>query len=51
MKRVGGPFGWYFVGDCVGLSQITVTGDDIDQVEESAAIIETLLEKYHDKQD
>jgi putative ABC transport system permease protein len=31
----------------VELSQVTVTVDNIDQVEETAAIIEILLDKYH----
>ncbi len=47
MKRVGGEF----QGELVELSQITVTVDDIDDVDETAAIIEMLLEKYHDQED
>jgi len=47
MKRVGGEF----QGECVELSQITVSVDNIDDVDETAAIIETLLKKYHDKED
>jgi len=34
-------------GEIVELSQVTVTVDDIAQVEETADIIRTLLEKYH----
>jgi len=51
MKRVGGGQGWNFVGEKVELSQITVEANDIDDVDETAAIIETLLKKYHEKED
>jgi len=51
MKRVGGGTGLDFVGEKVELSQITVSVDDIDNVEETAAIITTLLKKYHEKED
>jgi putative ABC transport system permease protein len=51
MKRVGGGRGLNFMGEKVELSQITVSVEDIDDVEETAAIIETLLKMYHDKQD
>jgi putative ABC transport system permease protein len=51
MKRVGGGQGWNFVGEMVELSQITVSVDNIDEVDETAAIIETLLKKYHEKED
>ena len=47
MKRVGGEF----QGEQVELSQITVEVENIDDVDETAAIIETLLKKYHDKED
>ncbi len=47
MKRIGGNF----QGELVELSQITVTVDDIEDVDETATIIETLLKKYHDKVD
>ena len=47
MKRVGGDFR----GEKVELSQITVEVDDIKDVDETAAIIETLLTKYHEKED
>ncbi len=49
MKRVGGGFN--FTGENVELSQITVEVNHIEQVDETAQIIETLLRKYHDKQD
>ena len=51
MKRVGGGRGYNFVGEMVELSQITVTVDNMEEVDETAAIIETLLKKYHDKED
>jgi len=47
MERVGGEFR----GECVELSQITVTVDSIDDVDETATIIETLLKKYHENED
>ena len=47
MKRVGGEF----QGEKVELSQITVEVDNIDDVDETAAIIETLLKKFHEKED
>jgi putative ABC transport system permease protein len=47
MKRVGGEF----QGEQVELSQITVGVDTVDDVDETAAIIETLLKKYHDQED
>lgn len=47
MKRVGGEF----QGEQVELSQITVEIDDIEDIEETAQIIQTLLEKYHEKED
>ena len=51
MRRVGGGTGFDFVGEKVELSQITVTVHSIDDVDETAAIIETLLKKYHDVED
>ncbi len=47
MKRVGGEF----QGEKVELSQITVEVKDIADVDETAAIIEMLLEKYHEEED
>lgn len=47
MKRVGGEF----QGEHVELSQITVGVDDIEDVDETAAIINNLLERYHDQDD
>jgi len=51
MTRVGGGQGFNFVGEDVELSQITVEVEDIEDVDETAQIIETLLKKYHDKED
>ena len=47
MKRVGGDF----QGEHVELSQITVEVDNIEDVDEIAQIIETLLKKYHEQED
>ena len=47
MKRVGGEF----QGEQVELSQITVEVNDIEDVDETAQIIETLLKKFHEKED
>ncbi len=47
MKHVGGEF----QGELVELSQITVSVDNIDDVDETATIIETLLKKYHENED
>jgi putative ABC transport system permease protein len=47
MKRVGGEF----QGEQVELSQITVELDNIADVDETVAIIEALLKKYHKKED
>ena len=51
MKRVGSGRGFNFVGEDVELSQITVEVNHIEEVDETAQIIETLLLKYHEKQD
>ena len=47
MKRTGGNF----QGEFVELSQITVTIDDIEDIDETAAVIESLLKKYHTRED
>ena len=47
MKRVAGGF----QGEQVELSQITVGVAGVDDVDETAMIIETLLKKYHEKND
>ena len=51
MKRVGGGTGFDFVGEKVELSQITVEVSDIEQVDETAQIIENLLKRYHEEED
>lgn len=51
MKRVGGGQGFNFIGEDVELSQITVEVENIEEVDETAQIIETLLQKYHEKED
>ncbi len=51
MKRVGGGSGFNFVGEDVELSQITVEVNKIEDVDETAQIIETLLKKYHEEED
>lgn len=51
MKRVGGGQGSNFVGEDVELSQITVEVENIEDVDDTAQIIETLLKKYHEKED
>lgn len=51
MKRVGGGTGFNFVGEDVELSQITVEVNRIEEVDETAQIIETLLKKYHEEED
>jgi putative ABC transport system permease protein len=38
-------------GEVVQLSQITLSLDNLDEVDETADIIRTLMEKYHPKQD
>jgi putative ABC transport system permease protein len=47
MRRVGGDF----QGEQVELSQITVGVETIKEVDETAAIIQNLLETYHDQED
>ena len=40
-----------FTGEVVELSQITLTVDSIEDVDETAAIVQTLLQKYHETED
>ena len=47
VKRVGGEF----QGEQVELSQITVSVGQVEDVDETAAIIKTLLKKFHPKED
>ncbi len=49
MTRTGEGFN--FKGEIVELSQITLTVGSIAEVDETVAIIERLLKKYHDKED
>ncbi len=49
MTRTGE--GMNFKGEIVELTQITLTVRDIAQVDETVAIIERLLKKYHDQED
>lgn len=51
MTRVGSGRGFNFIGEDVELSQITVEVNNIEEVDETAQIIETLLKKYHEKED
>ena len=48
MRRAAGG---QFEGEQVELSQITVSVEDVANVDETAAIIESLLEKYHKVED
>ena len=55
-RRIGDRVIWRLPGggiqgEIVELSQITVSVDHIDDVDEIAAIIESLLERYHDQED
>lgn len=43
--------GFNFKGEIVELTQITLSVDNIEQVDETAAIVEMLLDKYHEKED
>jgi putative ABC transport system permease protein len=49
MVRAGEGFN--FTGEIVELSQITLTVDRLEDVDQTAAIVESLLAKYHDKED
>jgi putative ABC transport system permease protein len=49
MTRTGEGFN--FQGEIVELTQITLTIDDIALVDETVAILERLLRKYHDEED
>lgn len=40
-----------FTGEIVELSQITLTVDNIEDVDVTARIVETLLDKYHEQED
>lgn len=49
MTRMGE--GMSFKGEIVELTQITLTVGDIQQIDETVAIVESLLKKYHEKED
>jgi putative ABC transport system permease protein len=49
MTRTGEGFN--FSGEIVELTQITLTVSDVSQVDDTADIVETLLKKYHEKED
>lgn len=49
MTRTGEGFN--FKGEIVELTQITLTVDEIEQVDETAEIVKTLLKKYHSQED
>ena len=43
--------GFNFKGEIVELTQITLTVEHLDEVDETAAAVEMLLERFHDKDD
>ncbi len=43
--------GFNFTGEIVELTQITLSVGSLEEVDQTAAIVETLLKKYHDKED
>ncbi len=49
MVRAGEGFN--FTGEIVELTQITLSVDSVEDVDETAAIVEMLMKKYHDKED
>lgn len=49
MVRAGEGFN--FTGEIVELTQITLSVDDVEDVDQTAAIVEMLLKKYHDNVD
>ena len=49
MTRTGE--GMNFKGEIVELTQITLTVADIDDVDQTAAIVENLMKRYHDQED
>ena len=51
MVRVGEGRGFDFTGEIVELTQITLTVGSMEEVDETAAIVETLFKRYHDKED
>ena len=49
MNRIGEGFN--FKGEIVELTQITLTVENIEDVDETAGVVEMLLEKYHEQED
>ncbi|MEO1527389.1 MAG: ABC transporter permease [Planctomycetota bacterium] len=49
MTRTGEGFN--FKGEIVELTQITLSVKNIEDVDETAAVVESLLERFHDKED
>jgi putative ABC transport system permease protein len=49
MVRAGEGFN--FTGEIVELTQITLSVGSVEEVDETAAIVEMLMKKYHDKED
>ncbi|MGB0597127.1 MAG: ABC transporter permease [Rubripirellula sp.] len=43
--------GFNFTGEIVELTQITLTVDDLDQVDETAEIVTWLMDRFHEKDD
>jgi putative ABC transport system permease protein len=43
--------GFNFKGEIVELTQITLSVEDLDQVDETAALVELLLDRYHENED
>ncbi len=51
MTRVGEGRGFDFVGEIIELSQITLTVSSMNEVDETASIVERLLRRYHTEED
>ena len=51
MTRVGEGRGFDFVGEIIELSQITLTVSNMNEVDETASIVERLLRRYHTEED
>jgi putative ABC transport system permease protein len=49
MNRIGEGFN--FKGEIVELTQITLTVENIEDVDETAGVVELLLEQYHEQED
>ena len=51
MVRIGEGRGFDFTGEIVELTQITLSVESLEDVDETAAIVENLLDRYHEKED